>query len=271
MTQHRVAVSPLPPWVDRTRLLGDGDWVLTDGRADATLDTARAADVAARLRGVGLDGVPLLVDIAPPLSRTAVRAARTEDARRRRDTTPGFTTRGTTLDDEGRWSLTAEPLAARIGREAKRLIGAGGHVIDAGCGAGGNTIGFARAGLRVTAVEQDGVRLAHARHNAAVCGVSGVEFLHGDAAALLSTRTADLVFLDPPWGTTWSRDRTTLADLPALDTLLPAARAAAPHVWVKLPPSFATAELPGARWAAVFGEADGDRQRVKFVLAAISR
>ena len=45
-------------------------------------------------------------------------------------------------------------------------------MIDAGCGAGGNAIGFARGGARVTAIEQDVQRLAMARHNAEVYGVA---------------------------------------------------------------------------------------------------
>ena len=108
--RHRVRVGPLPDWIDAERLLG-GEWALEAGYATAERDTAEAADVSARLRGLGLGGHALVVDVVPALKRPAVRDARTEDARRRRDTTPGFLRKGTHLDPEGKMSLTAEALA----------------------------------------------------------------------------------------------------------------------------------------------------------------
>src|SRR5262245_46776045 len=121
---HQLRVGPLPDWLDIVRLLGptdehDGPWELSsDGRgqieARAAMCRTDAADLAARLRGLGFDGQPVTCDIDPPLPRSAVRRARTEDARRRRSTTPGFTRSGTRDDEEGRMSLTPEPLAMRI-------------------------------------------------------------------------------------------------------------------------------------------------------------
>ena len=283
--RHAVTVTGLPAWMDLPRLLGptgdgldDGEGWIREAMADGTLamsasmETRRAADLDARLRGLGFGGHAIAVTSAPPLPRGAVRDARTQDARRRRDTTPGFTRTGTRLDEEGRWSLTPEHLALALGRRASRAFGEGAHVVDAGCGAGGNSIGLARAGLRVTAIEQDAARLGMARHNARVYGVEArVRFVHGDALALLpglleGAEPPAMVFLDPPWGTAWDRAATPVSALPLLPSVLELAGGRV-ATWAKLPPS-AVLDLPGlTRCEAWFGEAEGDRRRVKFVLA----
>jgi SAM-dependent methyltransferase len=190
-----------------------------------------------------------------------VRDARTEDARRRRDTTPGFRRPGTRLDDEGRMSLTPEALALAMGREA-RALGPDVTVIDAGCGAGGNTIGFALAGCRVLAIERDRERLALARHNVQVYGVTDrVRLFHGDATEAPSL-AGDLLFVDPPWGAAYDRVATPPDAFPLLQALL--ARRGDRPLWAKVPPSYAPpAEASAEAW---FGEAPGDRHRVKFVL-----
>lgn len=274
----QVEVANLPAWVDAQRLLGlpgfellpaEGGRVLARGQ----LPRRDAADVAARLRGVGLDGQALQVSVSPPLPRAAVRAARTVDARRRRDTSVGFSRGGTRLDEQGRFSLTPEALALRIGRDAMAagLV----RVLDAGCGAGGNAIGFARAGCEVCAVERDPARLAMARHNAGVYGAAQrIAFEVGDALERARSGDFDLIFVDPPWGPDWDRTCTGAADFPLLQALHsqrapgPAGtQQRRPALWAKLPPSFDFSQLPGATPAAVFGEAAGDRNRVKFVLA----
>lgn len=275
MAVHQVRVGPLPDWLDVARLLGptaepDGAWQLSRGdhwlMAHGTLSSADAADLAARLRGLGFDGHLLGCDVAPPLSRSLVRRARTDDARRRRATTPGFTRPGTRDDEIGRMSLTPEPLAMRMAAWAQ-----GRAVVDAGCGIGGNAIAFARAGCRVLAIEADAERLELARHNAGVYGVAKqIKFVHGDALELLPERSDPeaILFVDPPWGADWPRGRCGLADLPLLAALLPhAVRYAA--LWAKVPPSFATKQLLDGRPGQVdafFGEAQGDRRRIKFVL-----
>jgi SAM-dependent methyltransferase len=259
-----VRVGPLPAWLDRARLLGPGEWTVEGDTVVATLSITDAADLAARLRGLGFGGHPLVVTVEPPLPRAAVRAARSEDALRRRDTSPGFTRRGTRLDDEGRISLTPEAIARAIAAPT-----AGRTVIDAGCGAGGNTIAFARAGARVTAIERDAGRLALARANAAVYGVADrVRFVHGDVVEQLPSLRADLLFLDPPWGAAWDRARTDLAALPLLAAALPLARASGRFaaIWAKLPPSFDPADWPQATVEAIFGVAPGDQRRVKLLL-----
>ncbi len=266
MAQHRVLVHPVPAWLDAERWLGGGAWTRSERSASAELSTRDAADLAARLRGLHLDGAAVAVDTTPPLPRPAVRQARTDDARRRRDTSVGFSQPGTRTDDEGRWSLTPEALAAELGTLAAHTLGAGGHVLDAGAGAGGNSIGFARAGLRVVAIETDPSRAADLRHNTARYGVGDlVQTVVGDAVGAAARIDADLLFVDPPWGVDWNRPNLDIGDLrPLLEVLAHAKRFA--HVWLKLPPSFPTATLPAYAAHAVFGAASGDHQRIKFLL-----
>lgn len=249
------------------RLLGEGAWSLAaevDGTvtASAELTPMAAADVGARLRGLGFGGRPLDVQIDPAPGRARVREARTTDARRRRDTTPGFTRPGARLDEEGRMSLTPEVLALRVGERAR-----GRRVVDLGCGCGGNAIGFARGGASVLAVERDPGRLAMARHNARLYGVS-IDFRAGDDA-LLDELSGDVLFVDPPWGAGYDRVLTHLIDLPVLGRAL-AARGFA-EVWAKVPPSFDPRDVPGCAVEPVFGEAEGDRRRVKFLLLTVPR
>jgi hypothetical protein len=258
MSANWVRVGPLPAWLDRARLLGDGDWSWDGTTAEARLPRETAADVAARLRGLGLDGSSLTLDVRPRLQRTVVRAGRTRVARAMRETSPGFTRPGVRLDEEGRRSLTPERLALALGQRV-----AGKRVLDLCCGAGGNAIGFARAGCAVTAVELDGGRAAIARHNARRYDVD-VEVVQGDGLALAATHDADVLFVDPPWGG-WDHQRTSLEDLPLLAAAL-AHRDRFETVLAKVPPSFDTHTVDGARAEAWFGHAPGDVHRIKFVL-----
>lgn len=262
---HHVTVRGLLPWTEPKRLLGPGEWSIQGPTAHAELVTHAAADLDARMRNICIGGSAVTVACQPPLSRPDVRAARTTDARRRRDTTPGFTRPGVRLDDEGKVSLTPEALALEIGRRY-----AGRSVIDAGCGAGGNAIGFARAGCRVLAIERDANRLADARHNAKIYGVADkIEFMLGDALVLAAQRaeTESILFLDPPWGVDWSREGVSLDAFPLVQQVIE--KELPRQFWrtvVKLPPSFRVREVEGARAEAVFGAAEGDNRRVKFLL-----
>jgi SAM-dependent methyltransferase len=222
MAVHRVRISPLPPWLPWQKLLGPGAFTAralgpTDALcAEGELEREAAADLAARLRGLGFGGQRLEVEIAPPLPRAAFRRALTAEARRRRSVSPGFTRPGTRLDAESRLGLTPEALALLVGRKAS-----GAHVLDACCGAGGNAIGFARAGCRVTAIELAPERLALAQWNARVYGVEPrIRFVAGDARELVPGIAADLLFVDPPWGGDYDKRRVELADLPLLADLL---------------------------------------------------
>lgn len=261
----RVKVTHVPPWVSHERLLGAGDWTSDDGVWTAALDRPIAADLAARLRGIGLGYGRIDVQVTPALKRNLVRAARTEDARRRRDTTPGFVRSGCRLDEEGKFSLTPDDLAKRMAAGAK-----GRTVVDACCGAGGNTIGFARAGCDVVAIEQSQNRLDLARHNAQIYGVSQrINFRIGDATKLLGDVQADILFVDPPWGVDYDKAHCTLQGLPLLERLLVSHRDRFSEVWIKAPPSFDPRVFEDATTTAWFGTAPGDYRRVKFSLVKI--
>ncbi|MEE9384754.1 MAG: methyltransferase domain-containing protein [Nannocystaceae bacterium] len=267
MSEFRVRVVGLPCWLRWRRLLGPGRWteeVRQDGVPrvlEARLPREAAADLSARLRGLWLDGAAVRVETSPRLDRRSIRRARSADARRRRDTTQGFVRRGARLDAEGRFSLTPEALAVRLGRWARA-----GRVVDAGCGAGGNAIGFARAGSHVTAIELDADRAAIARHNMLVYGVDDrVEVVQADAVQYGSQLDADLLFVDPPWGREWNHQRTVLDDFPLLRSLLRQRRART-EVWAKLPPSLVVPADTHVEPVAVFGAALGDWRRIKFLI-----
>ncbi|OCH96272.1 S-adenosyl-L-methionine-dependent methyltransferase [Obba rivulosa] len=130
---------------------------------------------------------------------------------------------GCLLDEEGWYSVTPERIADQIAERCRCDV-----VLDAFCGVGGNAIAFARTCERVIALDTSPVRLALARHNAAIYGVEGrIEFILADflsfARALLRppsseahkylpgqaadsasearpSRKIDVVFLSPPWG-----------------------------------------------------------------------
>jgi hypothetical protein len=269
VTLHRVVVSVLPAWLDAARLLGDGPWQLTEHGAgvvaSAELSSAKAADLDARLRGVVLAGKRLECEVLPRLARPLVRQARLDEARRQRDRSVGFSRSGAALDDEMRIGLTPEHLALSLGERAKQLLlersGDQLTVVDACCGAGGNAIGFARAGLRVIAIELDAARLAAARHNAMLYGVADrIAFVLGDARSLVAEHAAALWFLDVPWV-----ERDAEGHLPLLAQLIEKL-GPSQALWAKVPADFDPALVPGARPSAWFGASAGDARRVKFLL-----
>ncbi len=261
-----VVVEPLPAWMDAPRLLGTDAFVEgPQGRWTATLPRTAAADVAARLRGLGFDGSPVVVSVSPPLSRDEVRAARTVDARRRRDTTPLSSLKGPRLDAEGKVSWTPEVLANAL---AARFPA--DTVLDAGCGAGSCSIAYAKSGARVLAVEASAERLADARFNAALAGVAKrIRFVEGDATEAVMAPAESLVLVDPPWGADWDRTCTPIAALPLLARALDAWRSK--RAWTllaKVPSSFDTRDLGASIVVPFFGEGAGDFGRVKFLACA---
>jgi SAM-dependent methyltransferase len=86
---------------------------------------------------------------------------------------------------------------------AARYAAAGtGHVADLGCGLGLDSAAFARAGLRVTAVERDPVVAALAAHNLTALGLGDrVRVIVGDvtepATLVAALHGADAAFVDP--------------------------------------------------------------------------
>jgi hypothetical protein len=266
---HRVRVSPLPAWLDAALLLGEGPWQFSEQSAGvearAELDALAAADLEARLRGVTLAGKRLECDVVPKLARPLVRQARLNEARRQRDRSVGFSRTGVMLDDEMRIGLTPELLALRLGERAKQRLAERSReplsVVDACSGAGGNAIGFARAGLHVIAIELDARRLAAARHNAMLYGVADrIAFVQGDARELATEQRAALWFLDVPW-----LERAAEGQLPLLADLIEKLGPSQP-LWAKVPADFDPAFVPGAHPTAWFGASAGDARRVKFLL-----
>jgi predicted RNA methylase len=196
-----------------------------------------------------------------------VRAARLEDARARRETTPAFLRAGARATGEGRYSLTPEALAMSLAEDARAK-----RVVDACCGSGGNAIAFARAGCDVAAIDVDAERLAEAAHNAHIYGVAKrIRFIHGDARVLAPTLAGDVLFIDPPWGRDYDKRATQRADFPLLDELLSLCCSRYGALWLKLPASFATKSLARpAAVRAVFGAGRGDFRRIKFILAVLA-
>ncbi|XP_021933862.1 uncharacterized protein LOC110836698 isoform X3 [Zootermopsis nevadensis] len=103
---------------------------------------------------------------------------------------------GIKLDDESWFSVTPERIAEHIAERCRCDI-----VVDAFCGAGGNSIQFAFTCAHVIAIDIDPKKIALARHNADVYGVADrIEFVVGDFLRLAPSLHADVVFLSPPWG-----------------------------------------------------------------------
>ncbi|KAK9880754.1 hypothetical protein WA026_013077 [Henosepilachna vigintioctopunctata] len=103
---------------------------------------------------------------------------------------------GIKLDEESWYSVTPELIAKNTADRCKTDI-----IIDAFCGAGGNTIQFALTCKKVIAIDVDPKKIEIAKNNAEVYGVSSkVEFIIGDFLTLAPNLKADIVFLSPPWG-----------------------------------------------------------------------
>ena len=103
---------------------------------------------------------------------------------------------GIILDRESWFSVTPEKIAEHIAERCRCDV-----VVDAFCGAGGNTIQLAFTCERVIAIDIDRTKIEIARHNAAIYGVADrIEFIVGDYLKLAPYIKADVVFLSPPWG-----------------------------------------------------------------------
>lgn len=89
---------------------------------------------------------------------------------------------------------TAEPVARH---RAKRIVSHGiASVVDLGCGIGGDALALVAAGLRVTAIDRDSLRVALAQANAEALGLAErMTFVHADVVD--SPPHADALFVDP--------------------------------------------------------------------------
>lgn len=103
---------------------------------------------------------------------------------------------GIKLDRESWFSVTPEKVATYTAMRCQCDV-----IIDAFCGAGGNTIQFAKTCQRVIAIDIDEKKIEMAKHNASIYGVADrIEFIVGDYFKLATALKADVVFLSPPWG-----------------------------------------------------------------------
>ncbi|XP_034946685.1 uncharacterized protein Tgs1 [Chelonus insularis] len=103
---------------------------------------------------------------------------------------------GIKLDRESWFSVTPEKIAAHIAERCRCDT-----IIDAFCGAGGNTIQFAMTCERVIAIDIDEKKIELARNNARVYGVEDrIEFIVGNFLQLADKLVGDVVYLSPPWG-----------------------------------------------------------------------
>ncbi|XP_037049141.1 trimethylguanosine synthase isoform X2 [Bradysia coprophila] len=103
---------------------------------------------------------------------------------------------GIKLDKESWFSVTPEKVAVHTAKRCKCDI-----IIDAFCGAGGNSIQFAMTCEKVIAIDIDPKKIEMAKHNAAIYGVADrIEFIVGDFLTLVDSLKADVIFLSPPWG-----------------------------------------------------------------------
>jgi SAM-dependent methyltransferase len=134
---------------------------------------------------------------------------------------------------------SAAPVAAW---RASRLA-AYAHVADLGCGIGGDALALAAAGVQVTAVDRDEVRLALAAANAAALGLTErIRFVQADLLHDDPPR-ADALFCDPGRRAGGRRRFDPASYEPPLDRVL-SWRARTPALAVKLAPGIDPAELP---------------------------
>ncbi|KAF5269889.1 hypothetical protein FQR65_LT05688 [Abscondita terminalis] len=103
---------------------------------------------------------------------------------------------GIKLDEESWFSVTPELIAKNTADRCRCDV-----IVDAFCGAGGNTIQLAFTCSKVIAIDIDVDKINCARNNAQVYNVSNrIEFIVGDFFQIAHRLKADVVFLSPPWG-----------------------------------------------------------------------
>ncbi len=170
------------------------------------------------------------------------------------------------LGPEGRrWWLTpdgleqatrrevAEHRAARLARQRR---GARGGVVDLGCGIGGDLVALARAGLPVTGVDVDPLRVEVARANLAAFGLGGD--VHAGDAETTPLAGHAVAFADPARRSARGRELDASGwtpPWPFVADLLTGARVGA--AVVKVAPGIPHAMLPAgaeAEWVSVGGE-----------------
>jgi hypothetical protein len=143
-------------------------------------------------------------------------------------------------------------------RRAARLRAAGAATVtDLGCGIGADTIAFARAGLRVHAVDADPGTAAVAAANVAALGLAHLVTVSVADATTVDLSGADAVFCDPARRTsTGRRVFDPAAYSPPWDFVAGLA-GRVPRTVLKLGPGIDHARVPAgaeAEWVSVGGE-----------------
>ncbi|KAK9368385.1 RNA cap guanine-N2 methyltransferase-domain-containing protein [Lipomyces kononenkoae] len=154
---------------------------------------------------------------------------------------------GIWMDEQSWYSVTPELVAKNIADHIYNSCRPS-VVLDAFCGAGGNTIQFALLVDKVIAIEKNPVTLRCAKHNAEIYGVADkIEFIEGDFFELAPNieatdgfiTQADVVFLSPPWGGPqyFSYEVFDLNAMEPYDltTIMNASRPISPHIAIYLP------------------------------------
>ncbi|OUM68438.1 hypothetical protein PIROE2DRAFT_27798, partial [Piromyces sp. E2] len=98
------------------------------------------------------------------------------------------------------FSVTHERISQHIAKRCKCNV-----IVDGFCGAGGNSIQFAKYCGRVISIDIDPVKIECAKNNARIYGVEDkIEFVNGDFIKLIPSikerYNPDVIFLSPPWG-----------------------------------------------------------------------
>jgi SAM-dependent methyltransferase len=153
---------------------------------------------------------------------------------------------------------SAWPVACWRAHRYQRALGRGAHVADLCCGIGGDALAFAVAGLRVTAVDRDPVRLAMLAANTAAFGLS--ELVHPLMLDLEHHEPppAGALFFDPARRSA-GRRVFALADYAPPVRLVERWRANTPAVGVKVAPGVRDDELAALAVAeAEFVSLDGE-------------
>lgn len=150
-----VQLADAPSWLDRARFEGD------------RVPLAEARRIVRELDGLSLGGTRVRVVTTPEIRAGRAAPPWRPRGERRRELFSRWA-EGIEADDEGLFSATPEALADVIAR------GLRGTVIDATCGIGAISLALARSPEvdRVIAIDRDPDRLAMARHNAGIYGVS---------------------------------------------------------------------------------------------------
>ena len=143
-------------------------------------------------------------------------------------------------------------------RRAARLRAAGTTAIaDLGCGIGADTLAFARAGMRVYAVEADPATAAIAAANADALGLADLVTVHCGDALDANLSTVDAVFCDPARRTPGGRRVFDPAAYSPPWEFVAGLPARVPRTVLKLAPGIDHALVPAgaeAEWVSVDGD-----------------